>query len=131
MSKVHVFWKPAESIVRVSQLLDRCFAFYFGMFYSWPSSSILFDRALCKEKRDRRINLSLLINLLVCDGWKDGIYPTSIRPEMENPPENGFLFSAICFVLIHIVRDIAAMQENTPATINTKNVLFAGEVSVM
>ena len=62
------------------------------------------------------MNIPLLINLLVCDGWKDGIYSTDNSADAEDQsestaPEDGFIFSAMRFVLMHSLRDMAAMQE--------------------
>ena len=77
---------------------DATKCMYFGnqlnILYAWVLMIVLFNililsyvlltamclqwlhRSLCEEKRERRMSISLLINLLVCDCWKDGIYST-------------------------------------------------------
>eukprot|EP00571_Detonula_confervacea_P003423 CAMPEP_0172329052 /NCGR_PEP_ID=MMETSP1058-20130122/60671_1 /TAXON_ID=83371 /ORGANISM="Detonula confervacea, Strain CCMP 353" /LENGTH=4507 /DNA_ID=CAMNT_0013046199 /DNA_START=90 /DNA_END=13614 /DNA_ORIENTATION=- len=65
--------------------------------------------SLCEEKREehRRIfNVPLLINLLVSDGWKDGV--SADEQQLESPThEGGVIISAIRFVLMHSLRDMA------------------------
>lgn len=73
----------------------------------------LFHACLYSEKRaDRRgnMNIPLLLNQLVSDGWKDGVFPpeNDTTDEVVNPSsshEAAFL-TAIRFVLKHSLRDM-------------------------
>lgn len=62
------------------------------------------------------MNIPLLINLLVSDGWKAGIYSNvdsagnDDRPESP-APKDGCILLAIRFVLLHSLSDMAEMQE--------------------
>ena len=82
--------------------------------------------SLCEEKREehRRVfNLPLLINMLVGDGWKDGLYaPTADgdvdddeKKEEESSKGDGTVFAAIRFVLNHCLKDMASFATREPA----------------
>jgi len=63
-----------------------------------------------EEKREepRRIfNLPLLINLLVGDGWNDGIFTAADKVFDDESNSKSRILSAIQFVLMHSLRDMA------------------------
>jgi hypothetical protein len=67
--------------------------------------------SLCEDKREehrRMFNVPLLVNLLVGDGWRDGVIPISAESidELSTQPEPQIML-AIRFVLTHSLRDMA------------------------
>ncbi len=67
--------------------------------------------SLCKDKQEehcRIFSVSLLVNLLVGDGWRDGVFPISSESsdESSTQPEPQIML-AITFVLIHSLCNVA------------------------
>ena len=92
--------------------------------------------SLSDEKREEHrsvFNLPLLMNLLVGDGWKEGILPPVDTTEKQ-PSEDGdggIILSAIRFVLMKSLRDMAqySVKDGSPQLDNTDSSLKTQRMS--
>lgn len=72
-----------------------------------------------RDESRRMFDVPLLVNLMVGDGWKDGIYPAQTSDE----PTRSGIISAIRFVLLHSLRDMAvhAAKDSVPEELEQKD----------
>ena len=92
--------------------------------------------SLSDEKREEHrsvFNLPLLMNLLVGDGWKEGIFPPDDITEKQQSEDGdgGIILSAIRFVLMKSLRDMAqySVKDRTPQLDNTDSSLKTQRMS--
>jgi hypothetical protein len=91
--------------------------------------------SLCEDKREeqRRVfNVPLLVNLLVCDGWRDGIYVLSAKSSDESSTQSEphiMIMSAIRFVLMYSLRDMAFFAAKEGEQNGTSNVCSGLQIS--